>query len=170
MNTEEIVEELIQRCRTKGLRRTKAMEQLFHTLLEAKRPMTLNELSQSPRLEQQCDKATVFRLLQRLIITGVMRRLGLHERAAYFTLLLPDVHQDYLICTDCGSIEQVKAPCPVHELEEELRQNTGFTNLYHELEFFGTCPDCDKSEQSEKIASSADCKMSDCQHSGHSNH
>lgn len=139
-----VVEELILRCRAKGLRRTKAMEQLFYTLLEAKRPMTLNELSQSERMVQQCDKATVFRLLQRLIIIGVMRRLGLHERAAYFTLLLPEVHQDYLICTDCGSIEQIKAPCPVHQLEEELRTMTGFTNLYHELEFFGICPECDK--------------------------
>ncbi len=104
--------------------------------------MTLAELAGSPRLGDQCDKATVFRLLQRLTEKGIVRRLGLHERAAYFTLLLPGRHQDYLICTECGLIEAVKAPCPVHELEEEIRRKTGFRNLYHELEFFGTCPAC----------------------------
>jgi Fe2+ or Zn2+ uptake regulation protein len=134
--------EVIERCRSAGLRRTKALEELIATLLESPRPMTLSELSSSARLTDQCDKATVFRLLQRLSEHGLVRRLGLHERAAYFTLLLPNRHSDYLICTACGSIEPIKAPCPVHQLEDEIREKTGFKNLYHELEFFGVCPKC----------------------------
>ncbi|MGB6223063.1 Fur family transcriptional regulator [Haloferula sp.] len=137
-----LVAETVDRCRELGMRRTKALEQLLATLLESERPMTLSELAESERLTAQCDKATVFRLLQRLAEKGIVRRLGLHERAAYFTLLVPGRHQDYLICTECGLIESVKAPCPVHQLEEEIREKTGFRNLYHELEFFGTCPSC----------------------------
>ncbi|MBC8126460.1 MAG: transcriptional repressor [Gloeobacteraceae cyanobacterium ES-bin-144] len=137
-----IAQEIIQRLRKMGLRRTKALEELIITLLESVRPMTLAELSGSKRLAEQCDKATVFRLLQRLAEHGVVRRLGLHERAAYFTLLFPGKHSDYLICTSCGSIEAIKAPCPVHQLEDEIREKTGFRNLYHELEFFGVCPKC----------------------------
>ena len=137
-----VVSEIIERLRQAGLRRTKAMEELIVTLLESERPMTLAELAASKRLADQCDKATVFRLLQRLTEHGVVRRLGLHERAAYFALLVPGKHSDYLICTSCGSIEAIQAPCPVHQLEEEIRQKTGFRNLYHELEFFGVCPKC----------------------------
>jgi len=137
-----LLKQTIERCREVGLRRTKALEELLLTLLENDRPMTLSELSSSRRLSDQCDKATVFRLLQRLANHGLVRRLGLHERAAYFTLLLPGKHSDYLICTDCGRIEAIKAPCPVHDLEEEIREKTGYKNLYHELEFFGTCPAC----------------------------
>lgn len=133
---------LIELCRAEGLRRTKALEALLETLLDSDRPMTLAELSESPRLSNQCDKATVFRLLQRLTDKGILRRLGLHERASYFALLLPNQHRDYLICTDCGSIEPINAPCPVHELEKEIQFTTGYKNLYHELEFFGTCPAC----------------------------
>lgn len=137
-----VVHEIIERLRGAGLRRTKALEELITTLLESERPMTLAELAASKRLADQCDKATVFRLLQRLAGHGVVRRLGLHERAAYFTLLVPGKHSDYLICTSCGSIEAIQAPCPVHHLEEEIREKTGFRNLYHELEFFGVCPKC----------------------------
>lgn len=137
-----VVQETIQRLRNAGLRRTKALEELITTLLESERPMTLAELAASKRLSEQCDKATVFRLLQRLAEHGVVRRLGLHERAAYFTLLVPGKHSDYLICTSCGSIEAIQAPCPVHQLEDEIREKTGFRNLYHELEFFGVCPKC----------------------------
>jgi Fur family ferric uptake transcriptional regulator len=137
-----LLQETVTRCRTAGLRRTKALEELVSTLLESERPMTLSELAASFRLVDQCDKATVFRLLQRLIEHGLVRRLGLHERAAYFTLLVPGRHIDYLICTGCGSIEPIQAPCPVHQLENEIREQTGFRNLYHELEFFGVCPAC----------------------------
>ncbi|MGJ8676354.1 MAG: Fur family transcriptional regulator [Akkermansiaceae bacterium] len=133
---------IIDRCRAEGLRRTKALEELITTLLESDRPMTLAELTESPRMVNQCDKATVFRLTQRLADKGLLRRLGLHERAAYFTLLIPGRHRDYLICTDCGSIEPISAPCPVHELEKEIQFTSGYKNLYHELEFFGTCPEC----------------------------
>jgi Fur family ferric uptake transcriptional regulator len=134
--------ESLQRCRKAGLRRTRALEELLATLLESNRPMMLTELADSPRLSSQCDKATIYRLLHRLTDHGLVRRLGLHERAAYFALIIPGQHRDYLICTDCGSIAPVNAPCPVHALEEEIRDKTGFQNLYHELEFFGTCPQC----------------------------
>ena len=80
--TNPVVRETIERCRAAGLRRTKALEELVSTLLESRRPMTLSELAASKRLTDQCDKATVFRLLQRLTEHGVVRRLGLHERAA----------------------------------------------------------------------------------------
>ncbi|HEX5791366.1 MAG TPA: transcriptional repressor [Luteolibacter sp.] len=137
-----LVEQIIRGLRESGMRRTRALEELIATLVESERPMTLAELSASKRLTAQCDKATVFRLLQKLVGHGVVRRLGLHERAAYFVLLVPGKHRDYLICTGCGRIEPIEAPCPVHHLEDEIRTKTGYTGLYHELEFFGTCPKC----------------------------
>lgn len=139
---QQTVEHAIERCRELGLRRTRALEELLATLVESARPMTLAELSASARLTDLCDKATVYRLLQRLTENDIIRRLGLHERAAYFTLLQPGKHSDYLICTGCGKIEAIKAPCPVHDLEDEIREKTGYRGLYHELEFFGTCPKC----------------------------
>lgn len=138
LNTEEI----LKKCKESGLRRTKALKVLVETLLEKDSPMTLAELTEHASLAQLCDRATVFRLLQRLTEKGITRRLGLHERAAYFTLLLPGRHQDFLICKTCGDIEPIEAACPVHKLEKEIAKSTGYANLYHELEFFGTCPKC----------------------------
>ena len=135
-------EDTLARCRSAGLRRTKALEELIEALHDAGEPVTLADLSDSPRLASLCDKATLYRLLHRLTDKGIVRRLGLHERAAYFTLIIPGEHRDYLICTQCGSIASINAPCPVQELEQEIRTTTGFQGLYHELEFFGICPKC----------------------------
>lgn len=141
-NDPSILDNLILRCKESGLRKTRALNALLETLLEQDRPMTLSELATSDQLSNLCDQATVFRLLQRLLDKGIVRRLGLHERAAYFTLLITGRHQDFLICTECGDIRAIHAPCPVHELEKEIQASTGFKGLYHELEFFGTCPEC----------------------------
>jgi Fe2+ or Zn2+ uptake regulation protein len=134
--------DLLERARSGGLRRTKALQELLATLLQADRPVTLAKLETSRSLATLCDKATIYRLLHRLADAGIVRRLGLHERAAYFALVIPGEHRDYLICTECGKIAPIDAPCPVHDLEAEIRRDTGYRNLYHELEFFGTCPTC----------------------------
>jgi len=141
-HTEITSEDILKQCKESGLRRTKALQCLINTLFTIDSPMTLAELAEHPDLVNICDRATVFRLLQRLTEKGITRRLGLHERAAYFTLLIPGRHQDFLICTSCGDIEPIKAACPVHALEKEIAVKTGYANLYHELEFFGTCPRC----------------------------
>lgn len=117
------------------------MEVLLESLVSKSRPMTLNDLAGA--MEDQCDKATVYRLLIRLEEHGIIRRLGLHERSAYFTMRYPDRHDDYLICTECGTIDTLDISCPVETLEREISEKSGFRKLYHELEFFGVCPDCE---------------------------
>ena len=62
----DVLKQTVARCRDLGLRRTKALEELLATLIEEDRPMTLAALASSQRLAAQCDKATVYRLLQRL--------------------------------------------------------------------------------------------------------
>lgn len=130
----------VEKCRSLGLRRTKAMEEVLRNLIESPKPLTLSELAVA--LKDQCDKATVYRLLIRLEEKGILRRLGLHERSAYFTMRYPDRHHDYLICTECGSIDTLDMRCPVEALEREISEKSGFKKLYHELEFFGVCPAC----------------------------
>ena len=105
-------------------------------------PLRLDDLATSEVLDGQCDQATVYRLLKRLEENGLIRRLGLHERAAYYVMQFPGEHGDYLICRDCGSIERLQRNCPVEALEKEIAGETGYLDLQHELEFFGTCPAC----------------------------
>ena len=142
---QDTLDYFLTQCRELGLRRTKSLTALLQTLLERSSPMTLADLSESPRLKSLCDKVTVYRMLQRLGNKGIIRRLGLHERSAYFTLLIPGTHKDYLICTECNHIEPIQAPCPVHALEREIAEKSGYQKLYHELEFFGICPNCSPS-------------------------
>lgn len=136
------LDDALARCRSTGLRRTRALKEVLRTLVSATRPLTLADMAGSPALKNLCDKATVYRLLTRLEHNGIIRRLGLHDRAAYYTMIFPGHHDDYLICTQCGAIEKLDLACPVEKLEAQISKESGYRRLYHELEFFGVCPAC----------------------------
>lgn len=132
----------LDRCRERGLRMTKALEDVLRMLIESDKPLTLGDIADSQQLTSHADRATVFRLLTKLEKLGIIRRLGLHDRAAYYTMIFPGEHNDYLVCTACGRIDRLDIECPVEELETQIATQSKFTQLYHELMFFGLCPNC----------------------------
>ncbi len=133
---------MLKRAREAGLRRTKALENILAILVASHQPLSLADIAASPDLTSGADKATVYRVLVKLEELGLIRRLGLHDRSAYYTLLHPGHHDDYLICTQCGRIQRLDLACPVEALEKEIEKQSGFRQLYHELEFYGLCPAC----------------------------
>lgn len=141
-DADALTEWALCRARSAGLRRTRPLEDLLACLVRADRPLTLAEFAALPDLVGRCDRATIWRLLGRLENHGIVRRLGLHDRSARYVIKLPGRHDDYLVCTDCGLIQRLDLQCPVEALESEVASNSGFRGIYHELEFFGTCPDC----------------------------
>jgi Fe2+ or Zn2+ uptake regulation protein len=139
---ERLLKETLDKTRAAGLRRTKALEDVLAILINACQPLTLADIADSKDLDSGADKATVYRLLMKLEERSLIRRLGLHDRSAYYTIILPEEHHDYLICKDCGRIEKLDISCPVQALEKQIGKKSGFKNIYHELEFFGQCPAC----------------------------
>jgi Fe2+ or Zn2+ uptake regulation protein len=132
----------LERARERGLRMTAALEDVLRMLIEAAKPLTLADIADSKHLSSKADRATVYRLLTKLEKLAIIRRLGLHDRAAYYTMIFPGEHNDYLVCTECGSIDRLEIDCPVEELEAEIARRSRFTQIYHELMFFGRCPKC----------------------------
>ena len=128
------------------MRRTQALQSVLQLLLESERPLTANEIVESPALRDRVDTATIYRMLLRLEEHAVARRLGFHGRAAYYTIRHVHRHDDYIVCTQCGAIEELDIECPVEALESQIEQRSGYRNLNHELEFFGICPVCSSAE------------------------
>jgi Fur family transcriptional regulator, ferric uptake regulator len=135
----------MDRAKATGLRRTKALEEVLRLLILSQQPLTLADLAESQQLTDKADRATIYRLLMKLSERGIIRRLGLHDRSAYYTMIFPGRHSDYLICTHCGVIKSLSIACPVEAIEASIAKDSGFSGLYHELEFFGVCPACAKS-------------------------
>lgn len=135
------LEFLLDQCTTAGLRKTTALRACLEVLLKAGQPLTLQEIGTSPLLGISRDPATIYRLVTRLEEKRIVRKIGFHSRAAHYCLCGSN-HQDYLICRDCGSVEVMDIACPVEHLEKEIAKTSGYSDLEHELEFFGRCGGC----------------------------
>jgi Fe2+ or Zn2+ uptake regulation protein len=141
-NDGEELERMLEHCREHKMRRTQALRELLRYLLKHDLPISWAALSREPEILAVCDPSSVFRVLVKLEEIGLVRRMGSPARSYFFKLQIPGEHHDYIICTDCGAIDQLQMECPVEKLEKRITAETGYRKLYHELDFFGVCPKC----------------------------
>jgi Fur family ferric uptake transcriptional regulator len=93
-------------------------------------------LRQSP---QAMGLATVYRHLRQLQQRGLIRCRHLPSGEALFAPVARDEH--HLTCVDCGT-SLVLEHCPMHNVQLHGDQAEGFQLLFHTLEFFGLCRNC----------------------------
>lgn len=141
-DVEEVVRGKIAMVRSLGMRRTHLLEAMLRDLAGRDRPVTIGQVEES--IGNMCDTATLYRMVERLVEAGILRRIGFHERARYYELVESGHHYDYLICTECGAIGDINLACPVDAIERELVHKTGYDGLQHDLVFFGRCPECQR--------------------------
>lgn len=137
-----MVEEAIKQCKENGLRVTVGLKSILKVLVESELPLSLVELEKNKTLKELCDRATIFRTLQRLEGIGLLRRLNFAKSGAKFSLNTGSKHKEYLICSECGEVQELAMSCPVHSLEKEIAEKTGFSSMSHELTFYGLCKSC----------------------------
>ena len=94
--------------------------------------------------EEAMGLATVYRHLRQLQQQGRVRCRHLPSGEALFAPTDHDEH--HLTCVDCGRTHPL-AHCPVHALELPGGELQGFLPLFHTLEFYGLCPDCQRRQQ-----------------------
>jgi Fur family transcriptional regulator, ferric uptake regulator len=133
--------DLLAACRAVGLRRTQLLQNVLEVLRTRAEPIKIGDLVQARGIRGTCDPATLYRLLQRLESHGLVRRIGLHERAAHFALRRAH-HHDYVVCRQCGDVATLDMDCPAEKLEAAVERRTGFREVDHELQFYGVCPRC----------------------------
>lgn len=88
-------------------------------------------------------RATVYRTLDLLVRSGMVRRVHLGEDHYHYESVEPDSHHDHLVCATCGSVIEF------HDDELERRQREicsehRFSPTFHNLQILGICHACQK--------------------------
>ena len=118
---------------------------LLATLQASSDEMSGQQLHRSLEPDQAMGLATVYRNLRQLQQRGLVRCRHLPNGEALYAPLERDRH--HLTCVDCGKTQQLDH-CPIHGLEVPEDGRQGFDLLFHTLEFFGLCSDCQERQQS----------------------
>ncbi len=136
-STEDRVKELIGLCRQAGLRRTECLRAILRCFINETAPVSVQHLLKRDELKGRCDPATVYRLLSRLEVRGIIRRVGLPRRAAHFVLNERKDSRMYAVNTNTGVVTVVTPKFDEAAVLAQVKAQVGFDVAYFEIQFYG---------------------------------
>lgn len=93
-----------------------------------------------PMVQEDMNKTTVYRILDRLVREGVVYQTDFRDGKAYFEF--QEKHHHHIVCSGCGVREDV-AMCFEKEFSKVESKSKKFSGIRgHVLEFFGVCNSC----------------------------
>ena len=119
---------------------SKRQEQILEILKNCDDELSGQELHRELIVgEKEMGLTTVYRNLQVLMKTGLIRSRHLPTGEVLYTPVERDIH--HLTCVQCGETSKIDG-CPVKDIHEPKQVNKKFQLLFHTLEFFGLCQNC----------------------------
>ena len=86
-------------------------------------------------------RATIYRTLELLVRSGMVRRVHLGEDHYHYEYVSGNSHHDHLICTTCGSVIEFHDPA-LEARQLEICERKKFTPTFHNLQILGVCDAC----------------------------
>ncbi|HEY0140359.1 MAG TPA: transcriptional repressor [Thermoanaerobaculia bacterium] len=86
-------------------------------------------------------RATVYRTLELLVKSGMVRRVHLGEDHYHYEHVTGNSHHDHLICTTCGSVIEFHDEV-LEQRQREICARKKFTPTFHNLQILGVCDAC----------------------------
>ena len=86
-------------------------------------------------------RATIYRTLELLVKSGMVRRVHLGEDHYHYEYITGNSHHDHLVCTTCGAVIEFHDPL-LEERQREICARKKFTPTYHNLQILGVCDNC----------------------------
>jgi Fur family transcriptional regulator, ferric uptake regulator len=129
-------------CQRARLRLTDSRENILRFLSEHRLPVSIEMMMRSQSFTVDCAETTVYRTLMLFREADLVRQINLPGKTSYFVLNVPGEASDFLVCRSCGRMQELSPLKSVSKLEQDVASRSGFSDLYHELELYGICPDC----------------------------
>src|SRR5688572_14439313 len=91
-------------------------------------------------------RATVYRTLELLVKSGLVRRVHLGEEHYHYEHVSGNSHHDHLICTVCGGVIEFHDEA-LEQRQLEICEKKKFTPTFHNLQILGVCDSCRRKGQ-----------------------
>jgi Fur family ferric uptake transcriptional regulator len=133
---------LTGRLRRQSRKITGPRQAILEIMHKHPHPLTSKEIF-AAMPKGQCDLATIYRSLHMLEKMKMVKRFDFGDGAARFELISEgdDGHHHHLVCRRCSQVVEI-GECFPQEIESRIAAANGFTEVTHNLEFFGICSRC----------------------------
>lgn len=88
-------------------------------------------------------RATIYRTLELLVKSGMVRRVHLGEDHYHYESVGPDSHHDHLVCTTCGDVIEFHDDS-LEQRQQDICAKFKFHPTFHNLQILGVCNQCHK--------------------------
>lgn len=132
------------RLRSLGQRYTANRRSLVEILDDAGQPLAISDILLG---RSKLAQSSAYRNLAVLERAGVVRRVVTNEEFARYELA-EDLteHHHHLVCSNCGTVEDVMIPSRLERSMEralaDVASGIGFAAISHRLDLIGTCRSC----------------------------
>jgi len=142
MKAQEQFEQFLMR---RGLKSTRERQQIFRAIVDFDEPFDVDQLLfYLKQRGEKTSKATIYRTLQLLLESGLLRTISLSPtdaRSALYCICGKFRAYDHLVCTGCGKVtdiekEQICLSC------QGIAAEHGYKLESHSLRIFALCPQC----------------------------
>lgn len=124
-----------------GYKATSGRVLLLETLFGEQTPVTVSYLEK--KLKNAIDKVTLYRALESMVVSGVVREVDFRHGHAHYELKILRKHHHHIVCTNCGAIEDVDCTTEPF-IKQVARKAKKFSSISdHSMEFFGLCKTCE---------------------------
>lgn len=142
MNASQVMRDVEQRCRQRGLRLTPTRKRVLELVLSADGPVKAYDLLDQLKAEQpNAAPPTIYRALDFLLEHHFIHRL--ESLNAFVSCFHPaESHQgQFLICDRCRAVIEIHDPGLTRQLREAA-EHEDFHPSRQVLEIYGLCDDC----------------------------
>ena len=129
-----------------GLRVTGPRRLVLDLLIRNHGPFTIDEIRHHLH-RKTCDRVTIYRCIAAFEKLHLIRRCDFGDDKWRYEYV-DDKHHHHLICKKCRRVENIDV-CVVDSLSKVVASR-GYTDISHNLEFFGVCPACQKQRPSRR--------------------
>ncbi len=135
---------------SKNLKLTKGRKAVLQEMSHHRGHLEVEDLLYSlKRKKRSTSRATVYRTLELLVDSGIVRKVDLGHGHSHYELVLGHAHHEHMICLGCGKVIEFSDEA-IERVLKKLCGKTGFEHTFHHFEIFGYCGKCRKSIQSRK--------------------
>lgn len=133
----------------RGLKLTKQRLQIFKEIISKRGHFEIEDFVQ--RLKNKgvkVSRATVYRTLSILKDAGLIVEVVKFENKTYYEVGTKG-HHDHLICLNCGKFIEFHED-EIEKIQEKVCAKYKFKPVYHRLEIYGICENCNNKNQDKK--------------------
>lgn len=143
----ERLEQMIRVLRDKGCRLTPQRLAMLKIIAKSEGHPSVEQIYELIKADSPTTSlATVYKTLSLLKDVGEVLELNFANLGSRYDGNKPYSHP-HVICTKCGQILDPGFPNLI-AISQEMASRTGYQITHHQLNFFGLCPECQKTGQS----------------------